>query len=94
MQWEWEQARLIAMKAPKTPKDIYSSKRYEDLHFAICQHGSGMHRVFWDMMVDAGFSKKQIFTKYMKVLRNVSQVNNDILNVMGVRHFSFQADKK
>ena len=88
MQSEWGQARLIAMK------EKYSVKSYEDLHFAVCQHGSSMHKEFWDMMVDAGFSKKQMFTKYMKMLRNVSQMNNNILNAVGVDHFSFQADKK
>ena len=77
----------------KMPKDTYSVGAYEDLHFAVSQYGSGMHRQLWDLMVDAGLNRKQIFTKYMKMLRETSQVNHDILKSVGVRHFSFQADK-
>lgn len=77
----------------KLPKDRYSVGRYEDLHFAVCQYGTGMHRQLWDLMVEAGLNRKQIFTKYMKMLRETSQVNHDILKSVGVRHFSFQADK-
>ena len=75
------------------PKDRYSVCRYEDLHFAVCQYGTAIHRQLWDFMVDAGLDRKQIFTKYMKLLRKTSQVNHDILKSVGVRHFSFQADK-
>lgn len=78
----------------KMPKDTYSAKRFDDLHFAVCQYGSAMHKGLWDMLVDTGFDKKQIFTKYMKVLRETSHVNHDILNAVGVRHFSFQMDQK
>ena len=78
----------------KMPKDTYSVRRYEDLHFAVSQHGTSMHKQFWDLLVGAGLNRKQIFSKYMKVLRDVSHVNHDILNAVGVRHFSFQADKK
>ena len=80
------------MSNNKTPKDTYSASRYNNLHAAICQHGSAMHRELWNIFVKAGFSKKQIFTKYMKMLRNVSSVNHDILKSVGVRHFSFEAD--
>ena len=63
----------------KLPKDTYSVGAYEDLHFAVSQYGSGMHRQLWDLMVEAGFNRKQIFSKYMKVLRETSQVNNKII---------------
>jgi hypothetical protein len=45
-------------------------------------------------MVDAGFNKKQIFNKYMKMLRQTSKAIGDILQCVGVRHFSFQMDEK
>jgi len=77
----------------KLPKDTYSPKRYETLHFAVAQHGTGMHRQLWDLMVDAGLNRKQIFSKYMKMLRETSQVNHYILKSVGVRNFSFQMDK-
>lgn len=77
----------------KMPKDIYSVRRYEDLAFAVAHYGTAMHKQLWDLMVDAGLNRKQIFTKYMKMLRKTSQVNHDILKSVGVRHFSFQADK-
>jgi len=77
----------------KLPKDTYSTKRFEDLHFAVCQHGTSMHKEFWDLMVDADFSKKQIFTRYMKMLRQTSQTNHLILKSVGVRHFTFKTDK-
>ena len=81
------------MRLPKVFKDTYSTKRYENLYFAVVQHGTGMHRQLWDFMVDAGLNRKQIFNKYMKMLRETSQVNHDILKSVGVRHFSLQMDK-
>jgi hypothetical protein len=78
----------------KLPKDTYSVRRYEDLAFAVAHYGTSYHRQFWDLCVDAGFNKKQIFTKYMKILRDLSRVNHDIMNAVGVRHFSFQMDEK
>lgn len=75
-------------------KDVYSVRRYEDLHFAVAHYGTEYHRQLWDLFVEAGFNRKQIFTKYMKMLREVSHVNHDILNAVGVRHFSFQMDEK
>lgn len=76
------------------PKDTYSAGRYDDLHFAVAHYGTQMHRGLWDMLVDSGMTKRQIFTKYMKVLRETSAVNHDILRGVGVRNFSFQMDKK
>jgi hypothetical protein len=76
----------------KTTKDKYTITKYEDLHFAVSQHGTAMHKNLWDLMVDAGLNKRQIFTKYMKMLRNTSQVNHAILKTVGVRHFSFEGD--
>jgi hypothetical protein len=78
----------------KILKDTYSVRRYVDLHFAVAHYGTSMHRELWDLMVDAGLNKKQIFSKYMKMLRQTSKANGDILQCVGVRHFSFQMDKK
>lgn len=77
----------------KILKDIYSVSRYEDLCFAVARYGTSMHKQLWDLMVDAGLNKKQIFTKYMKILREISKSNGDILKCVGVRNFSFQMDK-
>ena len=82
------------MQDYKLPKDTYSSARFDELHFAVAHYGTQMHRGLWDMLIDSGMSKRQIFTEYMKVLRTTSAVNNDILHCVGVRHFSFQSDKK
>lgn len=78
----------------KLPKDTYSVRRYEDLHFAVAHYGTSYHRQLWDLCVDAGLNRKQIFTKYMKMLREVSKINHDILKSVGVDHFSFQMGKK
>ena len=78
----------------KILKDTYSVYRYESLAFAIAFYGTPMHKQLWDLMVDAGLNKKQIFNKYMKMLRQTSKANGDILQCVGVRHFSFQMDKK
>jgi len=67
------------MRDYKIFKDTYSVKAYEALHFAVAQYGTGMHRELWDLMVDAGLNKKQIFTKYMKMIRTNMEVNRDIL---------------
>jgi hypothetical protein len=81
----------------KMPKDAYSVRRYEDLAFAVAHYGTSYHRQFWDLCVDAGFNKKQIFTKYMKILRDLSHVNHSILKAVDLGYhsiLSFQADKK
>ena len=75
------------------PKDTYSSSRYDELHFAVAHYGTEMHRGLFDMLVDAGVSKRQIFTKYMKVLRETSAVNHDILRCVGAMNFE-TFDKK
>lgn len=75
------------------PKDTYSAARYDELHFAVAHFGTDMHRGLFDMLVDAGLSKRQIFTKYMKVLRETSAVNHTILRSVGVRNYAFKMDK-
>ncbi len=80
------------MKDYKLPKDTYSIARYESLHFAVAQYGTSFHREFWDMMVDAGLSKRKIFQSYMKMLRLHNSISHDILKEVGVRHFSFKMD--
>ena len=81
----------------KILKDVYSVRRYEDLAFAVAHYGTAMHKQLWDLMVEAGLNKKQIFTKYMKVLRETSKVNHDILNAVALGYhsiLSFQMDEK
>ena len=77
----------------RLPKDTYSVPRYDGLAFGVAHHGTPMHKQFWDLMVDAGLNRKQIFSKYMKMLRETSKANGDILKCVGARHFSFQMDK-
>jgi hypothetical protein len=67
------------MQDYKLPKDTYSAARYAELHFAVAHYGTAMHRNLWDLMVDTGASKRQIFNQYMKVLRTTSAVNHDII---------------
>ncbi len=85
---------LWSMTRYDLPKDTYSSSRFEELQFAVAHYGTEMHRGLFDMLVDAGLSKRQIFTKYMKVLRETSAVNHDILRCVGVRNYSFKMDKE
>jgi hypothetical protein len=79
----------------KLPKDAYSAARYDELHFAVAHYGTAMHRNLWDLLVDAGLSKRQIFSQYMKVLRVTTAVNKDILYCVGTGNFSIKpVDKK
>lgn len=81
------------MQDYKLPKDTYTAGRYQDLHFAVNHYGTQMHKVLWDMLVDAGMTKRQIFSNYMKVLRETTAINNDILYCVGVSNFQ-TFDKK
>ena len=81
------------MQDYKLPKDTYSSSRYDELHFAVAHYGTQMHRGLWDMLVDSGMTKRQIFNEYMKVLRTTTAVNKDILYSVGVSNFE-TFDKK
>ena len=73
------------MKNYNIIKDTYSTSRYDNLHFAVTQYGSSFHREFWDMMVDAGMSKRQIFQSYMKMLRLHNVISSDILKEVNRR---------
>jgi len=73
---------IFPVMSKSTPKDLYSVNKYNELHYAVTQFGTSMHREFWNMMVDAGFNKQQIFRKYMKMLRNVNTINTHILKWM------------
>ena len=75
------------MQDYKLPKDTYSSARYDELHFAVAHFGTQIHRGLWDMLVDSGLSKRQIFTQYMKVLRTTTAANKDILYCVGTGNF-------
>jgi len=73
------------MQDYKLPKDTYTAARYDELQFAVAHYGTAMHRNLWDLLVDAGASKRQIFTQYMKVIRTTTCVNNDIMSCVGAR---------
>jgi hypothetical protein len=73
------------MKNYNITKDTYSTSRYENLHFAVSQYGSSFHREFWDLLIDAGMSKRQIFQSYMKMLRLHSVISTDILKEVNRR---------
>lgn len=81
------------MQDYKLPKDTYSAARYNDLHFAVAHYGTAMHKNLWDLMVETGATKRQIFTQYMKVLRTTTAVNKDILYCVGAGNFE-TFDKK
>ncbi len=73
------------MQDYKLPKDTYTTARYDELHFAVAHYGTAMHRNLWDLLVDTGASKRQIFNQYMKVIRTTTAVNQDILHCVGAR---------
>lgn len=78
----------------KTKKTKFKDKgKFEDLHFAVSQHGSEMHKTLFNMMVDTSMSKSQIVSSYLKLLRSTSETNHHILKSMGIRHYSFNQDK-
>jgi hypothetical protein len=72
------------MKKYNITKDTYSARKYENLHFAVSQYGSSYHREFFDLMVDAGMSKRQIFQSYMKMLRLHNVISTDILKEVNI----------
>lgn len=77
----------------KTTKSKTTTDKFEDLHFAVSQYGSEMHKTLFNMMVDSAMSKRQIISSYTKLLRSTSEANHHILKSMGIRHFSFKQDK-
>lgn len=79
---------MMKMKS-KTP----ATSKFEDLHFAVSQHGSEMHKTLFNVMVDSAMSKRQIVNSYIKLLRSTSEANHNILKSVGIRHFSFKQDK-
>lgn len=77
----------------KTMKSKTTTGKFEDLHFAVSQHGSEMHKTLFNMMVDSAMNKRQIVSSYVKLLRSTSEANHNILKSVGIRHFSFKQDK-
>jgi hypothetical protein len=71
----------------KTMKSKTTGK-FEDLHFAVSQHGSEMHKTLFNMMVDSAMSKRQIVSSYLKMLRSTSEANHNILKSMEKGHFN------
>jgi hypothetical protein len=64
-------------KKPKTTK--FTAPKYDDLFGAVTQHGGEFHRGFWDMMIEAGFTKKQMAYRYTQLLLGLNQTNTRIL---------------
>jgi hypothetical protein len=67
------------MKTQK-PKNIkFTAPKYDELFAAVTQHGGELHKGFWDMMIEAGFTKKQITHRYTQMLLGINSVNSKIL---------------
>lgn len=68
------------MKTQK-PKNIkFAAPKYDELFLAVTQHGGELHKGFWDMMIEAGFTKKQMSYRYAQMLLGINSVNNKILS--------------
>lgn len=63
----------------KTTTMKYSIKSYDELAFAVAHYGTSYHRQLWDFCIDAGLSKRFIFTKYMKIMQGIHQSTGNIL---------------
>ena len=83
---------IPVMKKTKQPKTTYKTSKFDELHFAVSRYGSSLHRELFDMMVDAGMTKKQIFLKFVKMIRQTSETNHKVLKHIGIRHWTFDMD--
>lgn len=64
----------------KKPKNLkFNAPKYNDLFAAVSQHGGELHKGFWDMMIEAGFSKKQMAYRFTELLLGMNSVNKKIL---------------
>lgn len=67
------------MKTKKSKATKFTAPKYDDLFFAVSKHGGEFHKGFWGMMVEAGFTKKQISYRYSQMLLGVNSINEKIL---------------
>jgi len=67
------------MKNKKSKNIKFTAPKYDDLHAAVTQHGGELHKGFWDMMVEAGFTKKQMTYRFTQLLLGINSVNEKIL---------------
>jgi hypothetical protein len=67
------------MKKPKAKALKFTAPKYDDLFGAVTQHGGEFHKGFWDMMIEAGFTKKQMAYRYTQLLLGINATNNQIL---------------
>ena len=68
----------------KTNNPKFTAPKYDDLFVAVTQHGGPMHKEFWDMMTEAGFTKKQMAYRYTQMLLGINCVNQNILKAAKV----------
>lgn len=67
-------------KKPSRPTTIkFTAPKYDDLFLAVTRHGGELHKGFWGMMVDAGFTKKQMSHRFTQLLTGMNEVNEKIL---------------
>jgi hypothetical protein len=67
------------MKKTKTKAVKFTAPKYDDLFAAVTQHGGEFHKGFWDMMVEAKFTKRQIAYRYTQLLLGINSINEQIL---------------
>jgi hypothetical protein len=64
----------------KKPKNIkFTAPKYDELFCAVGQHGGELHKGFWDMMTEAGFTKRQMSHRFTQLLVGMNSVNDQIL---------------
>jgi hypothetical protein len=63
--------------SPKINKFI--APKYDDLFCAVSQFGGPMHKEFWGMMTDAGFTKREMTYRFTQMLLGINAVNEQIL---------------
>lgn len=64
----------------KKSKPKYSEKKYERLFFAVSQGENEDYKRMYNLMVDFGLSKRQIFKRFLDYLETYRDEANIILN--------------
>lgn len=64
----------------KKPKPKYSEEKFQNLFFAVTQGENEEYRRMYNLMVDFGLSKRQIFTRFTEYLETYRREADMILN--------------
>lgn len=67
------------MNTKKSQVTKFTAPKYDDLFIAVSQHGGELHKGFWDMMTEGGFTKRQMTHRFTQMLLGINSVNEKIL---------------